>query len=165
MCRYWCISYVNHLVKGYEMKIIDFDKKGNVVRFYFGNDYCDDYHGDDWNDYPYEHNSGIVYDDYIEGWLDIAFPFDYNILDPASDWHYDRNSPYCKNDFKACKAPCIVAIKEDKTGFGEDSYSIALGDKNSTKIYFNDDVDETAEICEAFCGATATITYKDEVDE
>ena len=31
------------------MKIIDFDEKGNVVRFYLGDDNCEDYWGDDWD--------------------------------------------------------------------------------------------------------------------
>ena len=57
------------------MKIIDFSKKGNVVRFYLGEDNCKDYWGDDWNDFPYEHNAGCVYDEYIAGIVDIAFPF------------------------------------------------------------------------------------------
>ena len=47
------------------MKIIDFDKKGNVVRFYLGKDDLNDYWGDDWNDVPYEHNAGTVYDEFI----------------------------------------------------------------------------------------------------
>ena len=48
------------------MKIIDFDKKGNVVRFYLGEDVCNDYWGDDWNDAPYEHNAGTVYNRYVK---------------------------------------------------------------------------------------------------
>ena len=43
------------------MKIIDFECTGNVVRFYLGKDNEKDYHGDDWNDTPYECNAGTVY--------------------------------------------------------------------------------------------------------
>ena len=42
------------------MKIIDFDKKGNVVRFYLGPTNKNDYWGDDWSDKPYEENAGSV---------------------------------------------------------------------------------------------------------
>ena len=35
------------------MKIIDFELKGNQVKFYVGSDYCDDYYGDDTDDYYY----------------------------------------------------------------------------------------------------------------
>ena len=78
------------------MKIIDFEKKGNVVRFYLGEqtenwgwtnpeykDYTgktptwlkpsDRYYGDDWDDKPYEHNAGTVYGEFIKGYKDIAF--------------------------------------------------------------------------------------------
>ena len=40
------------------MKIIDSELKGNVVRFYLGED--PDFFGDDWNHYPYEDNAGPV---------------------------------------------------------------------------------------------------------
>ena len=44
------------------MKILDFELKGNVIKFYLGN--CNDWWGDDWDDRPYEHNAGKVYDQY-----------------------------------------------------------------------------------------------------
>ena len=56
-----------------KLGIIDFERKGNVVRFYIG-DTNANYHGDDWNDRPYEHNAGTVYDRYIDHYVDIAFP-------------------------------------------------------------------------------------------
>ena len=43
------------------LKIIDFEKKGNVVRFYYGKDSLKEWYGDDWDDRPYEHNAGEVY--------------------------------------------------------------------------------------------------------
>lgn len=45
------------------MKIIDFERKGNLVRFYLGDDDLEEWYGDDWNDTPYEHNAGQVYDE------------------------------------------------------------------------------------------------------
>lgn len=43
------------------MKIIDFERKGNLVRFYLGDDDLVEWYGDDWNDTPYEHNAERVY--------------------------------------------------------------------------------------------------------
>ena len=40
-------------------EIIDFERKGNVVRFYLGKN--GEQWGDDWDDAPYEHNAGKVY--------------------------------------------------------------------------------------------------------
>ena len=36
------------------MKIIDWDRKGNVLRLYLGEDRLEDWWGDDWDDRPYE---------------------------------------------------------------------------------------------------------------
>lgn len=55
------------------MKIIDFEKKGNVVRFYLGADDCFDYWGDDWNDAPYDCNGGNVYHNFVIGHKDMFF--------------------------------------------------------------------------------------------
>jgi hypothetical protein len=65
------------------MQIIDFKRKGNVVRFYLG-DATVHYWGDDWNDRPYEHNAGQVYEEFIKGYKDIAFDFDDLVLEPAN---------------------------------------------------------------------------------
>lgn len=115
------------------MKIIDYAVKGNVVRFYLGEktpewgwtkpDYkdedgktptwlqpCDTYCGDDWDDTPYEHNAGRVYDEFIKGYKDIAFPFDTLVLEPADGI---LNSRYCKNDMKNRGVPCIIAISKE----------------------------------------------------
>ena len=35
------------------MKVIDFERKGNVIRFYLGKDDLTEWWGDDWNDTPY----------------------------------------------------------------------------------------------------------------
>ena len=47
-------------------KIIDFERKGNIVRFYLGDvNNSNGYYGDDWDDVPYEHNAGKVYEQYV----------------------------------------------------------------------------------------------------
>lgn len=118
--------------------IIDFAKKGNVVRLYFGSD--SEYWGDDWDDTPYEHNAGEVYDEYIRGVIDVAFPSNYAVFEPCDDWRNEGNSRYSKLSMKKKKVPCIVACK--LSGFHEwddpDTFSAAVAQNDSIKLYFGD---------------------------
>ena len=98
------------------MKIIDFAKKGNVVRFYLGADDLQKWGGDDWNDAPYEHNAGEVYDRFISGYKDIVFPFDTLVIEPCEGV---CNSCWCKDDMKARRVPCIIVVPKEKA---EDSW-------------------------------------------
>lgn len=79
------------------MKIIDWDRKGNVIRLYLGEDNLKKWGGDDWNDTPYEHNAGTVYPEYVAKIVDVAFPYGYGVYEPADDCD---NSDFCKDDFK-----------------------------------------------------------------
>ena len=132
-----------NIVRIKDLKIIDFKKAGNVIRLFAGTG--DDYWGDDWDDTPYEHNAGPVYDQYIIAFVDIGFPVDTIVTEPSDDWHYNGNSPYCKEDFKKNNAPCLIINKapEDISSYPEDEYSRLLGDKNTKHIYFNDDFKKT----------------------
>ena len=119
------------------MKIIDFEKKGNVVRFYLGDDNCNDYWGDDWNDAPYEHNAGTVYDQYIKKYVDIFFPFDSLVLEPSDNW---RDMWYSKEDMKNHVVPCIIAIPKTVRGDDwNDSFSYWVGSREIYKVYFDED--------------------------
>lgn len=151
------------------MHIIDFDRKGNVVRFYLGEktpewgwtnpDYkynggngletpdwlkpSERYYGDDWNDRPYEHNAGTVYGEFIKGYKDIAFDFDDLVLEPCEG---EYNSGYSKDDMVDKKVPCIIVVpKEVKESLGLeewqiDAFSYALGIKGIKKYYFGDEI-------------------------
>ena len=118
------------------MKIIDFAVKGNVVRFALGADDCDDYWGDDWDDRPYEHNAGPVYDEYVTGYAEFLFPFNYTILTPEDDWTYQNNSPFCKEDFKEGKAPCVVVSRNEDDW--DVRYSKESLNSNCRRFYFGD---------------------------
>lgn len=63
---------------------------GSCVRFYLGKDDDTDYHGDDWNDRPYDCNAGTVYKEYITGYADLAFPLDSLVLEPCDGVTYCR---------------------------------------------------------------------------
>lgn len=66
------------------MKIIDFERKGNLVRFYLGKDKVSDYTGDGWRKRPYCDEAGLVSEKYVSGLAEIVFPFDSLVLEPCS---------------------------------------------------------------------------------
>lgn len=122
------------------MKIIDFKKDGNVVRFYLGNDDLEDYYGDDWDDTPYENNAGTVYEEYISQYVEYAFPTDYLVLEPQDDWKWRGNSPYNKYSMKSCNVPCLVVVSPQlKEDSWEEGFAYWAGSKNAMRIFFNED--------------------------
>ena len=131
------------------MKIIDFDKKGNQVKFYLGDNNCNDYWGDDWNDKPYEHNAGRVYDEYIQGIKVLTFDFDDLVIQPSDG---TINSSYSKEDMKNRKVPCIIVVSKDlfkpyeyyteEFDFWNDSNNLTEEEqKYITKYYFEDSLE------------------------
>ena len=92
------------------MKIIDFEKRGNLVRLYLGSDSVDDYWGDDWDDAPYEYNAGKVYDKYISAYIDLAFDWKYYIYE-QSEISFEELS---KEDFKNGFPFLTIKDKDDK---------------------------------------------------
>ena len=151
------------------MKIIDFERKGHVVRFYLGEktpewgwtnkDYkrdgetpdwlkpSDTYYGDDWDDAPYEHNAGQVYDEFVKGYKDIAFDFDDFVIEPAQDYgRWSGNTPYSKDDMIDRIVPCIIVVPKElaeKHPYDDDSFSFWVGtdDDKIKKYYFGDEME------------------------
>ena len=145
------------------MKVIDFERKGNVVRFYLGekiedwgwtrSDYkrsdgttpdwlkpSDKYYGDDWDDRPYEHNAGQVYEEFIKGYKDVAFDFDDLVLEPANG-AWNSNSRWSKEDMIARRVPCIIAVpKEVHQDSWDDAFDTWAGADGVKKFYFGDDL-------------------------
>lgn len=121
------------------MKLIDFKKKGNVVRFLLGNDDLEEWYGDDWDDKPYEHNAGTVYDEFVSGHIDVAFSFDDLVLEPCEDYRYGFNSPFSKDDMAAARVPCIVvAPKGVYCDQYDDCFSYWAINKNAIQLYFGE---------------------------
>ena len=118
------------------LKIIDFNKEGNAVRFFLGKKDCNDYWGDDWNDRPYEHNAGRVYGEFIEGYVDIGFDLDTLVLEPCSGY---INSPFSKEDFKKRKVPVIITRKiSENEWYYVPNYLNAIKSCDD-KVYLGDD--------------------------
>lgn len=124
------------------MKIIDFERKGNSVRFYLGEDDLKDWYGDDWNDIPYEHNAGLVYDEYVTTTKDVYFDFDSLVLEPQDDWNFNGNSPWCKRDMIDRKVPCIIVVPKDKIDW-HDNFTYYLAMDGIQKYYFGDKIENT----------------------
>ena len=121
--------------------IIDFECKGNVVRFYIG-DTKQKYWGDDWDDRPYEDNAGKVYDQFIDHAIDIAFPFDVGVFEP-------NTGRYTKQDMINKKVPCVIIVPADKRpNYIYHSFDEWANDANTRKFYFGDkiNVDENFNI-------------------
>lgn len=116
------------------MKIIGWERKGNVVNFALGKDNLDYWSGDDWDDTPYEHNAVTIPLFGTEKYVDIAFRYNVSVLEAEDDWHYHGNSPFCMNDFKERKAPILII---DITG-EEEFYSLAVNKKDVYEIFMGD---------------------------
>lgn len=119
------------------MKIIDFKKKGNVVRFYLGADDLEDWWGDDWDDATYEYNAGTVYDEFVKGYRDIVFDFDDLVIEPCEG---TNNSEWCKDDMRERKVPCIIVVPKeiaDTDWYGQD-FKHCVGHAGVRKYYFGD---------------------------
>lgn len=125
-------------MSGERLKIIDFAREGNVVRFYLGEADLQMWYGDDWNDAPYEHNAGTVYSRFVEKTLDVAFPYDWFVLEPCSEL---VNSSVCKDDMRERRVPMLV-ITDDVDGWvGRDSFEKYFADERTTRIYMGDSLD------------------------
>ena len=127
------------------MKIIDFEKRGNVVRFSLANR-DEEVWGDDWADSPYEHNAGPVYDRFVEEVTDFGFGYNVSVLEPCESYA----GSYSKQDMQDRNIPCIIIASKymleqsdlpewDWRDFGE-----CLDHEISglIKIYFGDDITE-----------------------
>lgn len=122
------------------MKIIDWKAKGNVVRYFLGADDLDEWYGDDWDDAPYEHNAEEVYDQFVKGYMDVAYPFDTVVLEPCDgEW----NSPWCKDDMIARRVPIIITNDTvDPYDWDTDDFKSLCADASTHRVYMGDHVDD-----------------------
>lgn len=98
-------------MKKVKNEIIDFEKKGNLVRFYLGEN--GKQWGDDWDDIPYEHNAEKVYDEFVKGYCDIVVNFDCEV-DELCEALEVANTNYCKDDMRKRLIYCMRIIKVGK---------------------------------------------------
>lgn len=150
------------------MKIGDFDRKGNVIRFYLVDDKCDDYWGDDWNDRPYEHNAGVIYEEYVKGYVDFYIPFDWLVVEAQDDWNYRSNSPFSKEDMKKRNVPCVVIVPRRvyENEWSDPVFSKYIGSDNVVKVYFEDTLEYTIKniigATDGYYSSVTNLTYDQE---
>lgn len=121
------------------MKILDFELFGNIVKLYLG-ETVEGIFGDDWNDTPYEHNAGCVYDKFYNKTVEIAFPLSTQVYEPC--FGYD-NSPYCKNDFLFRKVPFLLFGQLNDAWKYSDFEYLLENVPTLNKLYIGDDWDDT----------------------
>lgn len=123
------------------MKIIDFEiKRSDRVRFYLGNDDLKEWRGDDWNNVPYEHNAGKVYEKYVTGTIDIIIRDGDLIYEPCEGY---LNSSYSKNDFVSRKVPCGIIVKHNDMDENQiHTFEDWLDYEKTIKIYFGDNIQD-----------------------
>lgn len=116
-------------------KILDFECFGNIVKLYLG-ETVNGIYGDDWNDIPYEHNAGTVYDKFYTDTVEIAFPLSTQVYEPC--FGYD-NSPYCKKDFLFRKVPFLLFGQLDESWRYHDFEELLENVPTLHKLYIGDD--------------------------
>ena len=118
------------------MKIIDWIRRGNVVRLLLAPDALDDWDGDDWDDAPYEHNAGEAYGRYVTHAQDVAVPLDMEVMEPADDWRHGDNSPWSKDDMKERRIPMLIVAPADPWLGGD--WGRLLGRDDTVRVYMGD---------------------------
>lgn len=116
-------------------KILDFECFGNIVKLYLG-ETVNGIYGDDWNDIPYEHNAGTVYDKFYTDTVEISFPLSTQVYEPC--FGYD-NSPYCKNDFLFRKVPFLLFGQLNEAWKYSDFEYLLDNVSTLNKLYIGDD--------------------------
>lgn len=119
-------------------KILDFECFGNIVKLYLG-ETVNGIYGDDWNDIPYEHNAGTVYDKFYTDTVEIAFPLSTQVYEPC--FGYD-NSPYCKKDFLFRKVPFLLFGQLEESWRYHDFDELLENVPTLHKLYIGDDWDD-----------------------
>lgn len=117
------------------MKILDFECFGNIIKLYLG-ETVNGIYGDDWNDIPYEHNAGTVYDKFYTDTVEIAFPLSTSVYEPCYGY---SNSPYCKKDFLFRKVPFLLFGQLDESWEYHDYEELLEAAPTLNKLYIGDD--------------------------
>lgn len=140
------------------MKVIDFNRKGNLLKIFLGDDNCNDYWGDDWNDRPYEANAGTVYDKFVKATAQFVVPFEYEIVEPQDINVYNGNSPYCKDDFKN-GVPFAAIMPEEKSWLGPE-FAHVITKQDCVKLSYNMSYKEICDAIESVGGKCLGINMK-----
>lgn len=100
------VNIAKELIK--DLKIIDAKVDGNTIIFFLGAKEIMDYHGDDWDKYPYKNIAGSVHEKYVTYTLNAYYSYATNRCAERGD--NSNDDEYSKNDFKEHLSPiCCVS--------------------------------------------------------
>jgi hypothetical protein len=127
------------------MKIIDFKRKGNAVRFFLGSDDLAYWYGENWDVNPMEVHAKQVDDQFIVAEKDFFYSVDYLMYDPG-DCH--ETSDMTKEDLVLRKVPCLIIVPKEVAdkyprNRDQDNYFFWLSkinEENLIVFYFGDTV-------------------------
>lgn len=121
--------------------IIDISICGNIIKLFLSRTKNKDIWGDDWDDAPYEHNAGEVYEKFVDATYSIAIDTKYHVTTPEFDYTYLGNSPFSKDDFKNRVTPAVV-VGELLSGW-DFLYSKEVNKNSNAKLYYFDTLEKT----------------------
>lgn len=128
-----------------DLVLIDFEKKCNQLRLFFGDD--EKPWGDDWDDAPYQHNAGRVYEKFIKDTAVLSFYYDDIVYEPSDDYNFQDVS---KEMMLKKKVPAFVALpvkyREPESYWKCYSFAELLADSYSIPFYFGMTVKEIENI-------------------
>jgi len=108
------------------LKVIDWKNGGFALRLYLGREDLKDWHGDDWDDAPWQDNAGQVYEEFVEYYIDIILPEEAKVWEPGGCYEvYLSKEQIIKREL-----PVIIDLLGTCW-----SYDNALQNKNTIKIY------------------------------
>jgi hypothetical protein len=121
------------------MKLIDMYREGRLIRFFIGKDECTDFYGENWDDIPNESSAGIVYEEFISGYVDVAVPFNMDISESGDNVY---NSSVSRDMQKNHDAP-LLRVRPSTRSINAEFYRSSSDydtptDRNSIIIWIGD---------------------------
>lgn len=141
------MQFVNYQIYNPDIKereIIDYECKGNAIRFYLGKNGTQ--WGDDWSD-PFD-NASIAYQKHWAATIDLYVESDYTVLTPT-DISYNYYSGYSKEKMMHRCFPCVVLIPDSATDdYYEFTFDKCQGHADATKFYCGQDLQDICNMTE-----------------
>ena len=141
------MQFVNYQIynKNIEAReIIDYECKGNAIRFYLGKNGTQ--WGDDWGD-PFD-NAGTAYQKYWAATIDLYVGTDYTVLTPK-DISYNYYSGYSKEKMMHRCFPCVVLMPDSaKDDYYEFTFDKCQGHADATRFYCGEDLQDICNMTE-----------------
>lgn len=128
-----------------DLVLIDFEKKCNQLRLFFGDD--EKPWGDDWDDAPYQHNAGRVYEKFIKDTAVLSFYYDDIVMEPADDFYFQEVTKEAMLDKKIAAFIALpVKHREPDSYWKSYSYPDLINNRNAIPFFFGMTIKEIENI-------------------